>query len=266
MKAKKAPLSERDLVERLRAKYPAPAWVVLTGVRTAPGIRATFGYMDALAMSVWPSRGLELYGFELKSSRSDWLRELKKPQKGENFFKYLDHWYVVAGSDQVVKVEELPPGWGLLVPYGRGLKIAKDPGLGGLPAEPGRLFLASVLRRFSEMYISREDIQPEIAAARKHGRETSDLDVKFAKEETERYRLAIAEFEKRSGVRISEWDGKELGETFRLAETFLSNGAGVLMSRLERETAKINRGLIRAMKELGLDPPAPLDPHGGEDA
>jgi hypothetical protein len=39
---------------------------------------------DAIARHLWPSQGLELIGFELKVSRSDWLREIKDPYKCES--------------------------------------------------------------------------------------------------------------------------------------------------------------------------------------
>jgi len=32
-------------------------------------------------MDLWPSGGLEIHGHEVKVSRSDWLRELKEPEK-----------------------------------------------------------------------------------------------------------------------------------------------------------------------------------------
>ena len=32
-------------------------------------------YADAIAMNLWPSRGLAVHGFEIKISRGDWQRE-----------------------------------------------------------------------------------------------------------------------------------------------------------------------------------------------
>ncbi len=70
-------------------------------------------YCDAMAISNWPSRGNHLIGFEVKASRSDWLRELKKPEKAEAFYRYCTNW-IIAAVPGVVKKDELPPGWGLM--------------------------------------------------------------------------------------------------------------------------------------------------------
>ncbi len=75
---------------------------------------------DAIAVGLWPSRGLRMIGFEIKASRGDWLRELKQPEKAERFVRYCHEWYVVAPSD-VIKRDELPPGWGLLAHKGEKL-------------------------------------------------------------------------------------------------------------------------------------------------
>lgn len=70
-------------------------------------------YADVLAVCNWPSRGMHVIGFEVKASRSDWLRELSKPQKAEAFHRFCINWYIAAVPG-VVKHEELPPGWGLI--------------------------------------------------------------------------------------------------------------------------------------------------------
>lgn len=61
-------------------------------------------------------------GFEVKTSRSDWLRELKDPSKSEAWRRYCTHFYVVAPRG-VVNKDELPAGWGLILPRGSGLAI-----------------------------------------------------------------------------------------------------------------------------------------------
>ena len=70
----KPSLTTDELQCRLEAKYPPPAWLTLWEVRDATGYGASRS-ADAIAFGVWPSRGLSIVGFEIKSSRSDWLRE-----------------------------------------------------------------------------------------------------------------------------------------------------------------------------------------------
>ena len=141
--------NERSVYDALCNRYKAPEWAIFSGVANGTGARAK-RTADALAMSLWPSRGLELMGFEIKVSRGDLLRELKDPAKAEAVAKYCDRWWIAAGSKEIVKPEELPRAWGLLIPHGKTMKIVKD--AGALPSQPvTREFLAAILRRAHEV-------------------------------------------------------------------------------------------------------------------
>lgn len=118
-------LSEKQLVDRLRPRYEGdsgngPGGCVVAQVRDAAGFDAG-RTIDALGFHFWPSRGLLIDAFECKSSRSDWQRELAAPDKAERFCQLADRFYVVAGRADIVKVDEVPPDWGLLVPSGEKL-------------------------------------------------------------------------------------------------------------------------------------------------
>jgi hypothetical protein len=113
---------------------------------------------DAIAMHLWPSEGLHLIGFELKTSRADWLRELKQPNKADPIKQFCDRWYLVVDDASIVKHHptlnetELPSDWGLMVPnyssYPYKLRVAQEaPRLKPEPID--RLFLASLMRRAS---------------------------------------------------------------------------------------------------------------------
>lgn len=114
-----------DLYARLRLRYnrPQAGLILLEGVGDGAGF-GNRGWSDAIAMSTWPSKGLILYGFEIKASRQDWLRELDNPEKNAEWQRCCHEWYVVAPKD-IVKLEELPEEWGLLIPRGKtSLRIA----------------------------------------------------------------------------------------------------------------------------------------------
>lgn len=126
---KPPPLTEAQLVERIRPRYEGengngPAGCVVAQVRNQAGHDAQ-RTIDALGFHFWPSRGLLVDAFECKSSRSDWTRELENPAKAETFCRLADRFYIVAGRADLVKVDEVPPEWGLLVPHGDKLKEAK---------------------------------------------------------------------------------------------------------------------------------------------
>jgi hypothetical protein len=59
----------------LAKKYPAPEYATFFEVRDAAGFDSKRS-ADVITVATWPSRGLAIHGFEVKCSRSDWLREL----------------------------------------------------------------------------------------------------------------------------------------------------------------------------------------------
>lgn len=87
------------------------------GYRTTTPLRTA----DALVIDLWPSSGHVIHGFEVKVSRSDWLTELKDPEKAEAFKRYCDHWWLVVPDAAIVR-DDLPDGWGLLVAGTSGLR------------------------------------------------------------------------------------------------------------------------------------------------
>jgi hypothetical protein len=165
-------LSEKDLLERLAARHQPPAWAFLRHVADGTGVNK-LRTADAMAMSLWPSRGLELHGFEVKSYRSDWLRELKAPAKADELASRCHRWWIVAPGTDVVRLEEVPRTWGLLVADGQGLKVAIDaPGREPLPLEYG--FLAALLRRAAEAFCASGALAHRRAAGARSERPAAD--------------------------------------------------------------------------------------------
>lgn len=137
----------------LRKRYAYPAWAILEEVRDAAGYDATRS-ADAIAMSLWKSRGLELQGFEIKASRSDWIRERDSPEKAEAISRYCDRWWLVASDSSIVRDGELPPSWGLLVLQGTenkvSLKTVKEAPVNTSVTPISRTFLATLMKRAVE--------------------------------------------------------------------------------------------------------------------
>jgi len=142
-------LTERAMLALLRARHAGaagngPRWAFVTHVRDRAGFDAT-RTLDAVAMDTWPSSGCALHGFEVKVSRSDWLRELSQPGKAAAFVRFMDYFWIAAPSG-VVRGGELPEGWGLLEARdGRGLRVSvKAARL--LPEPVDRSFMACLMR------------------------------------------------------------------------------------------------------------------------
>lgn len=111
-KPKPRKLKASDLTAAMAKRWAAPEYAIMYEVGEGTGA-ARGRYADAAIMSLWPSRGLELHGVEIKVSRSDWKREAANPQKAEAIAKYCDRWWIHTPPGIVDDLSDLPPAWGL---------------------------------------------------------------------------------------------------------------------------------------------------------
>lgn len=237
-------LTENDLLDRLRVKYGedsgnGPAWAFVPKVRSGAGFDAR-RTVDAYAMNLWPSRGLTLHAFEIKSSRSDWQRELKNPAKAEEFCALADYFYLVVGDKKIVQSGELPETWGLIVPHGKGLKVAIEaPRLHAvdwivrdsiMPPSFGRSFLAALLRSATAV----GNVTPQdISDAEQRGRdEQAAMDKRNREDYQARFnslQARVREFEQASGIRLNTSEFSSYGaspDEFGAAVKMVLSGNG----------------------------------------
>lgn len=143
-------LTAGDCLEAIRERFPVREYALLEEVANGTGWSSR-RWCDALALGLWPSRGMPLHGFEIKVSRSDWKRELEQPEKAESVASYCDHWHIVAPRG-LIEVAELPKTWGLLEVDEKKKAHAT---VVAPPLEPkplDRKFIAAILRRQSEAW------------------------------------------------------------------------------------------------------------------
>lgn len=216
--------AEEVIFDRLKLQYDSREWVLLPQVRAATG-----GYVertaDAIAMNCWRSRGLVLHGFEFKSRRSDWRRELAKPEKQEQgIYRYCDRWWIVSGHPDIIKAGEVPDTWGFARPDGDKLKIVrKAPKLKPVPMD--RAFIASVLRNIRDKSglpetILRKKYAEGFEEGRKQALGMRQLEAERWKREHEQLKSLVAEFERTSGIRINRWTMGDVGELVQLLRSF----------------------------------------------
>ena len=252
-KPKPVTLGESALLARLMERHPMPEWAFFSHVRDAAGFNAN-RTLDALAMNTWPSRGLEVHGFECKSSRGDWLREKEDPSKAEAFARFCDRWWLVVGDEEIVRAGELPPTWGLLVPRGTGL-VAKveAPKLNPIPF--GRSQVAVLLRRATE---PGEAPPEEAELARKldaayqsgvlAGQKKAQADLSEARREADRHRQAIAAFQEASGVQLQHWQAGNIGKAVAVV---LGGGLATEERRLRQARDTAARVVADLDEQLG---------------
>lgn len=204
-------------VAALRTRFKSPEYALFEQVANSTGA-ASRRWADAVALGIWPSRGLSLHGFEIKVSRSDWKKELATPAKSEPVQKYCDYWHIVTPRG-LVDPSDLPPTWGLLevTPKKTLVTRVKAPPLEPVPVT--RHFLAALLRRHFEAW------DAALRAARdegyKKGAENGNGEIVARltadRKHHEALREQVHEYEKASGLKIEfGWQHEEMGEAVRL--------------------------------------------------
>ncbi len=212
-----------ELLEKLHAYYkakPSGSWAFITQLRNGTGWNSTTRTADAMAMGLWPSSGLQLVGFELKVSRSDWLHEVKSPDKHQEMKQFCDKWYLVVPDESIIKEGELPEDWGLMVASGRGrtIKVKKEaPSLA--PVDVDRLLLASIFRNVTEKMIPYEMHQNALKQTKQYAEENILRINKGRLEEAKKVEAQIKEFEELTGIKFTDWnrDHLELAKTVKAA-------------------------------------------------
>lgn len=263
--AKASPkITSDDLRDRLRKHVlkdgvNGGGFVYINEVRNGTGYTRREGYCDAIGMDLWPSRGLLLTGFELKVSRNDWLKELKNPQKAETFFQYCDRWFLVVGDKDIVKEGELPEPWGLIVPRGKGLTIAKAAPVDKRKVKPiDRLFLAALLRSAVQHAASRKQLEEVRAKAYEEGVARGEQSRSFKEETLRELRESVQRFEKAAGVSLTRWyaNGKpeEIGAALKVVLTGEKDA-----SRILGRLARVHGDIESLLDEHGIDKDNPPD-------
>lgn len=203
-----------DLEEKIRNRFCSPAYAFIPQVRNQTGYQKDIRTCDALAMGLWSSRGLFLNGFEIKVSRNDWLNELKNPEKAEEIAQYCDFWWVVAPRD-VVKVDEVPVNWGLMIPFGHTLKVIKKAEQ-LKTANIDKLFLAAILRRAQESIAPEQKINKAFKEGKDEGEKQANEFFSYERKEHQKLKERIKKFEIASGISIEyEWDIEKIGEVVK---------------------------------------------------
>lgn len=257
-------MTESDFFQALKARFPANEYAMIPQVRNSTGFSGQVRTADAIGISLWPSRGIHINGFEFKDSRNDWLKEIANSQKSEEIGRYCDHWWLVVSDRRIVVGDELPKAWGLIV-VNEDLSskiITKAPRREC--EQPNIKFMAAILKSAQEVVTDEAEIKKRIAkavaaaekatyaaleGARQNGRNTATI-------EFQELEKRISEFEASSGISVRErWTtGKKIGEAVRYVLDGGLKGTEQKFSAMVR-TCEIIRGeaekMLRLEKEVG---------------
>lgn len=244
--------SEQKVFEVLRSThFIEGAAALLPQVRSATGAGSA-RTADAIAMQLWPSRGLTIEGVEIKTDRRDFLRELAQPEKSDEIARYCSKWWIAAPEGVVTKKDiedsSWPVMWGWLevgakpaqvevkdgkttliqaeVPWTKVRRTAKE---NEDVREPSRLFLASLMRSLAAHESPEAIINRRVSEAVQKA--TKDMQLKFDKhaeaseEELKEIRIRVQQFEYASnintGILSSSWDAKSIQERYEESRRLL---------------------------------------------
>ncbi len=158
----------RDVMKALRERHAGNEWAWFEEVPDGTGQSAR-RRADGVAMNMWPSRGLELHGFEVKVDRKDWRDEKEHPEKAEAVARFCDRWWLVIDDLKIIEGHDVPLVWGILV-VANGKIVTHREAAKLEPQALTRSMVASLLRRASDArddglkaMVRREDVDAEVA-------------------------------------------------------------------------------------------------------
>lgn len=150
------------LVRRYGQRYGnGYRWAYAEHVRSGPGFIDGKRVADAVALDCWESKGLEIHGHEVKVARSDWLSELKSPEKAGAFQPYMNRWWLVIPDRTDIVRDDLPTGWGLMVARSDGTTkvVKRAPHRVALPMPVG--MMATLMRATAATADRRVNVSPQ---------------------------------------------------------------------------------------------------------
>jgi hypothetical protein len=186
-------MTESDVYEAIAKVHAPPEWACFRDVANATGWNGK-RRADAIAMNLYPSRGMEIRGFEIKVSRSDLRRELDAPDKAEEIGKFCNTWWIVV-PDGLADKDLIPLAWGIMEVGEKGLRTKRA--AVARPAEEvcalSRPFVGAVARaaqkdveRMRKDWIPRSEVAGAMEDRYRAGIEAAPRESKFRIEALER--------------------------------------------------------------------------------
>jgi hypothetical protein len=242
-----------NLRRLLRDRYKTEHYAFIEEARNATGFSATRS-ADALALSLYQSRGQLLTGFEIKVSRGDFLRELKEEKKAEEIAQYCDLWFLVVPDKDIVR-DDLPHTWGLMVPNSTNnkLRIVVKPTQFKPRALDRHFFCAFVQQAVNEK--AREltgkygaealehSILERIRYARDEEAKNKELNFKYEREVHQTLLKKVAEFESASGISLNRyWPYGKVGAALKKVvdgDNAILHDVEMMLVSLDRQSATL---------------------------
>lgn len=185
------------------------------------------------------------------------MKELQHPEKAEEIAAFCDYWWVVAAPD-IVKKDEVPETWGLLVLTGKKLTQVKEAKKMD-PKEIGRPFVAALFRRAYEsmddgaLTVDKRHEVYEQAFAEGKREARSGTDVVVLEQEVRAFKRKlemIDEGMKEAGLpTFHAYDWPRIGKAVNLVHRIGVERVINTYTRIERELDGLRQQFREAIKE-----------------
>jgi hypothetical protein len=214
---------------------------------------------DAVAIGMWQSSGRLIQGFEVKVSRSDWLREVRDVAKADPFIEQCDRWWLVTGHQGVAKTEEVPDAWGWMTATKTGLRIQRPPK--PLPQDKDtmrRLWAFALIRtatdRSGDSKTMEAAINKRYAELQRQSAEQVQREIARINPAFERLSKQVDDFEKASGMKLEDWRLGNVGKLARRLNQLSEDGYGGFTRTLQSQLSslkKLSENIESALQAVG---------------
>jgi hypothetical protein len=249
--------TERNAAIRsaLRTKFAAPEWAFFEEVPDGTGATAR-RRADGLAVALWPSRGLEWWGIEIKVDRIDLKNEIAAPAKADALGRFCDRWWLVVDDEKIFEGQDVPLAWGILVLKSGKFRTHRE----AAKLEPQamtRSMTASLIRRVHEWTEERmkgcvrsEDLEAEVARRVEIDKASIAMENDPGRLRVELDRLRKWEAQVREATGLGPWSERDLPNLTKVLSS-LSKAAGVTdLDYMEKRAAEGLAAIRKANREL----------------
>jgi hypothetical protein len=225
MKTKLEKFSADEIRKSLDARFTQPEWALFFEVGNGTGYTCN-RHADAVAMNMYPSRGLSIIGFEIKVSRTDLKKELNSPNKAESIAQFCNEWYLVVPEGLIFDGDIIPAGWGIMeCKKDQTIRVKKKP-LFRTDSMPITKEFTAALLRSSKKRDNEEigKIRGEAYAEYAKGRdEYAEHCVQIETGRLKKRLEVFEEFEKMTGESFRGWvDTENMAERWKMAKEIQS--------------------------------------------
>jgi hypothetical protein len=225
MKTKLEKFTADEIRKALDTRFTQPEWALFFEVGNGTGYTCN-RHADAIAMNMYPSRGLSIVGFEIKVSRADLKKELDSPNKAESIAQFCNEWYLAVPEGLIHDEDIIPAGWGIMeCKKDQTIRVKKRPLFRTDVIPVTKEFTAALLRSSNkrdneEIGKIRHEAYEEYAKGRdKYAQHLLEIETDRLKKRLEYFER----FEKATGESFRGWvDIDNLAERWKMAKEMQS--------------------------------------------